>query len=888
MMIPKLNCVSVKFQCLEEINNLNFYAGIYWSAMFRTIYKQVSLNALSEDKIRIVPRKSGIFSLKKGEFISATLIFPEQVKDNIIKIIHLLNNKDLTSLQFPKSAFFHPEKTIEFVSARNELTGKDWNPSDNRCLTKKDMVPEIDKLAKLNIFSLLFYTPLRIPRPENFKQNHHRYFDDRYFDFAEFIDYLYTFFGKDKKDLPSFPKIIEKNFLWHDIPYADKTLGGVLGGITVKGDIDAELAEILVTGQYTGVGRNRAFGFGCYKIQELGRTGIIFPKNPEQDFLSKIVTPANLEKSLSKMSNHSPGPDTMTVKDLKKAGCKYLSSLCRSINDLRYSPGESLLYFKRKADSGNRKLQIYNISDRLIMKVISSFLSDFINIFLLDVTYAYRKGYGVKKAVGSFRRYFKMGYKSGIKCDIDSFFNNVKIPKLFLLLKALLMDDPLLKIIETFFDPDNGLPMGNAISPVLSNFYLINFDKNIAAKKLKLIRYGDDIIVLSKENKTKEDLIKIVTNELFVLGLDLNKDKTEYINPGSKVDFLGHAVSAKRIETIITENPEFNWLPVFNFNFKEGLPLYITFRIKFTHTYGNYIYLQYENKKSDRIAWSEIQRIVVIGRPRVSAGVIRKALLLNKPVNFLNILGKPIGSFYPENQMWKVETIYNKSFSDYKTFKIIFIKKIVQAKINNQGKFLKKRKINELKFGEYENRINTIQDIEKIRGIEGSASALFFKHLKQIVKPFSFEKRIYHPPVGEVNVMLSLGYSLLYNRISEALVGNALNPYLGIYHLGRGKHKALASDLVECFRFLAEMITVSSIKLKIISTENFTKQKFGNSEYTRLSADGFKKYIRRFERTMSQKAPENKLSYSQLINEEVKTLIRSLRLGIEFKPYRLK
>ena len=83
-----------------------------------------------------------------------------------------------------------------------------------------------------------------------------------------------------------------------------------------------------------------------------------------------------------------------------------------------------------------------------------------------------------------------------------------------------------------------------------------------------MIRYGDDIIVLSKENKTKAELSGIVTQELSDLGLSLNEEKTEYINSESKVDFLGHSVSAKRIKTLIKENPEFNWFPVFNFNFK--------------------------------------------------------------------------------------------------------------------------------------------------------------------------------------------------------------------------------------------------------------------------------------------------------------------------------
>ena len=54
--------------------------------------------------------------------------------------------------------------------------------------------------------------------------------------------------------------------------------------------------------------------------------------------------------------------------------------------------------------------------------------------------------------------------------------------------------------------------------------------------------------------------------------------------------------------------------------------------------------------------------------------------------------------------------------------------------------------------------------------------------------------------------MLSFGYTLLYNHVSAALTTAGLDPRIGLMHRGRGRHHALASDLVEEMRWLVEAL----------------------------------------------------------------------------------
>src|SRR5947208_2969612 len=83
---------------------------------------------------------------------------------------------------------------------------------------------------------------------------------------------------------------------------------------------------------------------------------------------------------------------------------------------------------------------------------------------------------------------------------------------------------------------------------------------------------------------------------------------------------------------------------------------------------------------------------------------------------------------------------------------------------------------------------------------DGGKSAEFRLFASCVPSPWRFEKRTAHPPLDEVNAMLSLSYTLLYNRMASHLNMIGLDSYQGFFHQARHGHAALASDLIEEFR----------------------------------------------------------------------------------------
>jgi CRISPR-associated protein Cas1 len=88
--------------------------------------------------------------------------------------------------------------------------------------------------------------------------------------------------------------------------------------------------------------------------------------------------------------------------------------------------------------------------------------------------------------------------------------------------------------------PQQGIPQGAVISPLLANIYLHEFDELVSATDLGLVRYADDFLVLAR---TQERILQAkleIINLLDSLGLMLHSEKTQITNFERGFRFLGH------------------------------------------------------------------------------------------------------------------------------------------------------------------------------------------------------------------------------------------------------------------------------------------------------------------------------------------------------------
>ncbi|MDQ7031596.1 MAG: CRISPR-associated endonuclease Cas1 [Desulfonauticus sp.] len=317
-------------------------------------------------------------------------------------------------------------------------------------------------------------------------------------------------------------------------------------------------------------------------------------------------------------------------------------------------------------------------------------------------------------------------------------------------------------------------------------------------------------------------------------------------------------------------------------------PMFLTRFVSRVRSEGEYLVIEMGDKLKIKNLWSTIGHLFLIGKPPVTTGIIYKAMQCGIPVTFMNMMGKTQGHLYPEGHDLAIYTNLQLKRQQDKDFILEFAKEIVSAKIHNSIVILRRNKQNYEELKEILNSINKVKDIDALRGYEGIAAKAYFKKFRTLIETFGFENREYHPSTDPVNSMLSFCYSLLYNRLASILRIRGLNPRLGLYHASRGRHAALASDLMEELRHVAERIVLKIIHRKEIKTDQFIYKEQKGKKYCEIPREIISLLVYRFEEVMHQ---NNALYSGELyyfLDKMVQRFILFLQNKAPYKAIRIR
>lgn len=905
--IPELVLLELEFRALMPINNLPHYHGAHWAALFKNILKAYpSFRESARANIRVQTVETGVSSYGKDETIRLGLAFPAGLLPQVSCMLGDFNGMRCAE------GHFQPNITIRLEGIQCRVSGATDGLEHVRPLTENALEDEINALMELDGFSIYFYSPLRLTRPKGYKADEHRYCDadfflacnDKRLPMAHLLKKITEACASDDdaKESADHNLFVTTGLTvaggalqWLDVPYGNvvkKTLGGAVGKILVEGRATAEEARLLVTGQYAGVGKNRAFGFGLYSIPELDHERRIRMLTRGATLLSRAVTQAALQDATKRLKPSSPGPDTLTLDDIKKAGAIFFKDLGAKALNGTYKSGNVTKYKLPKDNGSFREILVQNVADRVVHRAIADFMSPIADALFSGSSYAYRKGLNRKGAAEALRKALSDGYTTGIKADISAFFDSVDVNKLMGMLEGIFPFEPLVDRIRTCLTDDEGrvkgLPHGSPLSPVLSNLYLNCFDRDMEKEGFRLVRYADDFMALYRSNGSDEYLKEKVRDSLSKLGLELKAAKTEEVRHGVPVRFLGYMVTADSISEAPAEKTaeEQDWPPVFKDEWHTGIPVYITSISRGAYSDGPALIVKSTNDREEKIPWARISRLVIVGRSPFSGGIIYRAVKEEIPITFIDIMGRARGVLHTLHDGIPELASLQAQNSQDKEYCLAFAREIISAKIHNSAVILRRNSIDATELKEVQHKIKNVMDIDALRGHEGDAARVYFGKFAELVKPFEFRGRAYHPPEGAVNVMLSFGYTLIYNRLVATLRTKGFNVKLGFLHKGRGTHCALASDLMEELRHIVERVVLSLIHREEIKEEDFTTVKVRGVAACRLTGEGFRKFIRRFETTMATKSSYHggaRISLNCYLDEMADGLKRSLRLDIPYK-----
>lgn len=123
-------------------------------------------------------------------------------------------------------------------------------------------------------------------------------------------------------------------------------------------------------------------------------------------------------------------------------------------------------------------------------------------------------------------------------------------------------------------------------------------------------------------------------------------------------------------------------------------------------------------------------------------------------------------------------------------------------------------------------------DLDVLRGIEGEAARTYFEALNLLVRPdqrehFTMNGRSRRPPRDRMNALLSFLYSMWTNDCRSAIEAAGLDPQIGFLHALRPGRAALALDLVEEFRPLADRLALTLVNRGQLAPTDFVEREGG-------------------------------------------------------------
>jgi len=225
---------------------------------------------------------------------------------------------------------------------------------------------------------------------------------------------------------------------------------------------------------------------------------------------------------------------------------------------------------------------------------------------------------------------------------------------------------------------------------------------------------------------------------------------------------------------------------------------------------------------------------------------------------------------------------------EHTDFVLLFAEGIVEAKLRHQQTLLQRQNRDEgnevvaaaiARVADARQQVARRKTLGSLRGHEGAAAAAYFRGYRQLFGPeWKFAARRRRPPPDPINVLLSLGYTLLTQSAFSAVQTVGLDPYVGFLHEYAYNRPTMALDLVEEFRPVVDGVVLWAVHSGQITPAHFS---LGSpARPVVLSHEGKKRFLAAYERRMMQlyrhPGRDQRLPLRQCMIEQARQVARHL------------
>lgn len=276
---------------------------------------------------------------------------------------------------------------------------------------------------------------------------------------------------------------------------------------------------------------------------------------------------------------------------------------------------------------------------------------------------------------------------------------------------------------------------------------------------------------------------------------------------------------------------------------------------------GHRIVVEKDNKELLEVETMRLDTILVFGNVQVSTQALAELLGQGIELALFSSRGELRGQLTPPHAR-NVELRlrqYGRHADD--TWRLARAREVVAAKLRNslmvlkQGDWDRGEPALKAQRAQLEAELlsaERAQDLDQLRGVEGAGARAYFACFPALLKagvPWSGRNR--RPPRDPINAFLSLGYTLLADRIRCWLDGAGLDPYLGNLHDMRYGRPSLALDHLEPLRVaIVDKFALRSFNLRMFSAADFDED---SDAGVRFKPDALKRFFFRWEEALRER-----------------------------------
>ena len=310
---------------------------------------------------------------------------------------------------------------------------------------------------------------------------------------------------------------------------------------------------------------------------------------------------------------------------------------------------------------------------------------------------------------------------------------------------------------------------------------------------------------------------------------------------------------------------------------------------------GERILVAKENEIIRDIPLIHLGQVVISGNVNLTTPAMQTLLHEGIPVVFLSAYGRYHGALTPQVSRNSLLRRAQHRVADNAERCLALSKAFVHGKIWNMRTMLQRRKWRAEKGTEaalapllasikamhgMQKRIPRATELTQLLGMEGNASAEYFRSFAFMLKPemgFDFERRSRRPPADATNALLSFAYSLLTADVMAAIQIVGMDPYIGFFHQVKYGKPCLALDLMEEFRpIIADSVVITLINTRQITPADFERSHGGWYLKSNARKKFYAAYETRKNETLTHPVFKYKLSFRRAMELQARLLAKYL------------